>query len=518
MPFVNFLDQFTSSPISPAYADYLPLNIGGSSPNLPSPVQLDWPTQTPYSTTPFSNNMFIITNSSSSNIIKLPNATLASISKSSILNNISGTNVYLQDFLGGSIGTITATSGLSYYLLLTNNTTEAGSWTLIPFGTASMAPIEIQNLVDSQASTVNTNLLLQGGLAVVNDTEVATPGDYLKVNMRVQNYPSSLGNYQQSQGDRGTLLVVTGASSIDYNLISAAQAGNGFIFSINNTMPNGGGGKITLKTAGLDTIDQDQLLQSNSCSFVSDGVNKWTSLGFGLNTVPLNFSDVTVSLAAGSNTAPPLNFFNDTTRSLGLFYNSSGNPSMQIVQSYYNPGVNGVVIADFYTSETETLGFVTLATNSTFSGTIASLFGSTFNSSTANLFGSTFTTALVDINATGNIGITSSAGGVTLTSNGILLIESTNNDVQITGIDNVLINATSGFAEITCAADMTLTADENILIVSTTNNVNITSTLGNVGINSAATTTLTSTNSVNNATPNLQQNGISIYSLARAYL
>jgi hypothetical protein len=30
MPFINFLDQFTSSPISPAYADYLPLNIGAT--------------------------------------------------------------------------------------------------------------------------------------------------------------------------------------------------------------------------------------------------------------------------------------------------------------------------------------------------------------------------------------------------------------------------------------------------------------------------------------------------------
>jgi hypothetical protein len=229
-------------------------------------------------------------------------------------------------------------------------------------------------------------------------------------------------------------------------------------------MPTSGGGAITLIPNGSDTVGSPSiLLQSNSCSFISDGISKWVSLGFGLNTVPLSFSNVTVALAAGSNSSPPLSFFNDSTSSLGIFYNSSAsapytNESMQIVQSYFNPSQVPVVIADFYSSVDEPLGFVTLAENSTFSGTIASIFGSTFDASTATLLGSTFSEDAVNINAIGDIDLTSISGDIN-------------------------IESLSGYVDI--SADLTMTLGAGVL---------------------------------NIESPRIQEYTISIYSLARAYL
>lgn len=383
MSFPGFLYEFANSPIAVAFPSYLALNLTTAE----SPTLLYWPFEQPYQPTPFSSNMFILTNDSAANIIRLPDASIASTSQSSILLNIGANTAILQDFTGGVVGNITATDGLSYYLVLTSNATQAGSWTLIPFGTASLAPIDVSDLVD--AGTDTNGRLLNGGLAAIVDAGTA-PGTYLKATTRVQSYDSATGNYTQSQGDRGTFLVVTGASNFNYNLLSAATAGNGFIFSINNTTPSVGGGAVTLIPQGGNTIDVAVLNPSNSASWISDGVSKWTSLGFGLNTIPLNFVDVTVSLAAGSNTNPSLSFFNDTTGSLGLFYDLPSN-SMQIVQSYYNPAANPVVIADFYTTAGEPNGFVTLAANSTFSGTEAELIGSTFTSTQVTLPGSIFT-------------------------------------------------------------------------------------------------------------------------------
>jgi hypothetical protein len=392
MSFPGFLYEFADSPISVAFPSYLALNLTAAT----SPTQLYWPFQQPYQPTPFSSNMFILTNDNAANIIQLPDATAASTSQSSILLNISADTAILQDFNGGFVGNITALEGLSYYLVLTSNTSPAGSWTLIPFGTASLAPIDVTSLVDTQANTVNPNVFMQGGLAAVLDTQVAIPGTYLKVNTFVQNYNSAVTPYTQTEGDRGTLMVVTGASNLTYDLLkagaAAGQAPNGFVFSINNAMPSTSGGTVTLTTQGGDTIGDTAtsftVLQSQSLSLISDGVDNWTTLGYGLNTTPSSFVDVSVSFAGGSNALPSLNFYQDATHSLGIFYNAVGN-TMQIVQTPI--AIPTAIIADFYATAAQPLGFVTLATNSTFNGTEADLFGATFQATIANLFTSTFT-------------------------------------------------------------------------------------------------------------------------------
>lgn len=315
MSFPGFTNQFTNSPISITFPDLLTLEITDAS------TQLFWGFVAPYETNLFAQTIRVATNSSSANALSLPDASLTSNGQSSALINNADTDFNLLDFDGNTIGTIA--SGNWYYLTLTNNTNEAGSWLLLQFGTTP-GVVDVSSLVDSTGVDSHSRSLA-GGLAAILDAGT-DPGTYLKSNIRV--FTNAAGTpYTQDFGDRGTLQVWTGGSST-YTLKTAASVGNGFIFSINNATANS---EITFITQGSDTIDVPSMTPSTSASFISDGISKWTSLGLGLNTIPNNFSNVTVSLAAGSVGSPPLNFVAEP--GMGIFRKTGALSSLQIIQS-----------------------------------------------------------------------------------------------------------------------------------------------------------------------------------------
>lgn len=380
MTFPGYTNQFTGSPIAVAYPQYLGLNVtsasGATPPDYSTPVQLYWAFAEPWQPTPFATNIQILTNDSTTNVIKLPDATMASTAQTTVIFNTSDTDILLQDFNAGTIGTIEST--LFYYLTLVDNSTPAGTWILAQFAAGS-AEVNVYSLVDTQLSTDPGNLPMNGGLLVVEDTTVAVPGPYLKSNMLVQNYDTASQpvTYTQSLADRASLLVVSATSgNLTYNLLSAASVGNGFLFSVNNASASSGSGQIIFIPNGTDEIDVTILNPGNSATYISDGVSKWTSLGFGLNTVPTSFNNVTIRLAGGSQAFPPLGFFNDTTQSAGLFYNL-GTVSSQIVQSYpagaYPTPGTAQVIANFTANSSYPNGQATLTLNSTFTPTMVNL-------------------------------------------------------------------------------------------------------------------------------------------------
>lgn len=341
MAFPGFINEFNTSPISVTFSSYLGLDVTEPT------TQLYWPFQAPEQPTPFSEVIQIISNSSNTNAILLPDATVTTCGQTTIIINTSGVDIYLKDFDGFTVGTISDSGdpiANSYYLTLTDNTRTDGVWLLAAFGTAASPP-SVNSLVDQGTDT--DGRLLNGGLAAIVDTGTA-PGTYLKVNTLTSEYDATIdGSYAQSQGDRGTLLIWTDGTE-DYLLMAAADAGNGFQFSINNASA---GAQITFVPDGGDTIDIASMTPGTSATFISDGVSSWTSLGYGLNTVPSTFTNVIVYLQDGSEGAPSLAFNNDQT--LGLFRNTTTNPSLQIVQA-------NTVLADFEKNSTYAAGRVNI--------------------------------------------------------------------------------------------------------------------------------------------------------------
>lgn len=362
MSFPGFTNQFNNSPYSVAFSSYLPLSIGATPPEQPSPIQLYWSFQAPYEPNVFSQVIQITTNDDATNTVVLPDATVTTVGQSCNIYNSTDLDIVLSPFGGGTPISIAA-QGL-YDLILTSNLDQTG-WIAVPLsiGTPIIDPI---TLVDQGTeSTTGTAKSLNGGLAVVADAGTE-PGTYLKTNMNVINYTTN-ADYTQSPGDRGTL-IVWDTGSFDYILMSAATAGDGFTFSINNIQTTAG--TCTLIPNGTDTVDGSAndftILPAQSLSLISDGVGNWTTLGYGLNTTPTTFTDVTIELASSSsNLEPSLSFFADT--SLGWFYASANpgtipnwaGPSAEILQQ-------GVALADFQQNATYPGGLVTLVPTGTF--------------------------------------------------------------------------------------------------------------------------------------------------------
>ena len=95
MPFPGFVDEFTNSPVAPAYASFL--NIAMPAPVAPATfvnVQLEWSFANPNTLYPFSQNMLVSVNALAANIINFPDATMTSISQTTNITNM-GTGKFL---------------------------------------------------------------------------------------------------------------------------------------------------------------------------------------------------------------------------------------------------------------------------------------------------------------------------------------------------------------------------------------------------------------------------------------
>lgn len=294
MAFTGFVDEFDGSPIQTSPNSFLNINLETGSHNS---IQLEWTFQDQNTTYPFSQYIYI-TGNPASLLLALPNASAASQGMQTIITNTTGIDITIQSF-DYSVDVFFVAAGQSVQLVLTNNSDSDGVWVGIVLG-ATTSTATAASLIDpSTDSNAHSN---NGGLAAFTN--------YLKVNQRVNTYNGLA--YTQASGDRGSLLVWQGGNGT-YQCLSAATVGNGFIFSIHNASTTSG--TVTVLPATGDTIDLDSsflLSSGESASFISDGVSKFYSLGFGqqytsiVTQTDISLSDtvsgiLTVSLTQAQN-------------------------------------------------------------------------------------------------------------------------------------------------------------------------------------------------------------------------
>ena len=152
------IEVFGAGAVQSAYVSYLPIDI------RPNNITLLWPTSyvnVPY-TDPITNIhynvlaawMDVNTNDENENTITLPDATKSSVGSNIIVKNVGAGdfNIHTSDNnILLNIGT-----GLRYSILLTDNSTPAGMWSVVQFGAGV-----------SQASA---NLLAGNGLVALGAT------------------------------------------------------------------------------------------------------------------------------------------------------------------------------------------------------------------------------------------------------------------------------------------------------------------------------------------------------------
>jgi len=212
-----------------------------------------------------------VTTSVASLSITFPKASLVSVGQDVLIRNVGANTFTVLGFSGATLGTVA--SGEAWYFYLTDNSTDAGTWESVQFGTGT-----------SSASAAS---LAGYGLAAV----------LTRLN---QNLPTTalLANYTFSVADCASV-VRSGGGAITWTFPAATTLGDGwFVYVI-----NAGTGTLTLTPTGAETIDGEAtkaLQPDESCIVFCDGTSFYT-VGYG-RAITSTITAQSISIAGGAGT------------------------------------------------------------------------------------------------------------------------------------------------------------------------------------------------------------------------
>lgn len=257
----SFTNVFGGSAVSPsevAFAQY----------SFSTNLTLYWPAFSAGQTDVAARFMNLTATNNSLNV-SMPDATLVSVGYDVIIFNAGADTFSVVDFNGGAIATIAA--GQTYYLLLKDNTTQAGAWQTVQFGVGTGSA--------SAAALAGAGLLAAAGLLNVN-FDATTVG----------------GSTTITSAARAILQVwVGGAGTL--TLPTAASVGDGFFFPL----ANNGSGSVTVATSGGDQIDgaSTSVFSQTQSAFVVSSGSAWYTVGKGIqNTFSVTLLNLNVAGSA----------------------------------------------------------------------------------------------------------------------------------------------------------------------------------------------------------------------------
>lgn len=270
--------------------------------------------------------------------ITLPTAKQVSVGTNFIFSNIGSAVINVAN--NGAAVIAALTIGEQWYFILTDNSTDAGTWEVSQFGAVNSAAQAVAlaglGLIKDYASnTLDTNINV---LSVVGPTLAPLAAS------------------------RATLFVWTGGSgNVNLPAPNAAGVGNGWYIAINNE----GGGLVNVNAPGgsfIDNVSTKTLAIGQSMTVVGDGANYWT-LGF---STPTTFTTTLVNIPVSGNTS-----FNLTAQQAAfnvITFTNTGGPMTGDLTAFFPLVVSQWIMANS-TTGTGNLS-ISLGTVGTPSGTL----------------------------------------------------------------------------------------------------------------------------------------------------
>ena len=261
-----YVNPYTGSTISPSQVGYESLTISANT-------TLQWPINGNNSTVVA--NIIEVTATTTNLRLILPAATQVSTGQSFLIKNVGNTNTFTVYKSDGTTSIISISSGISYYIYLTDNTTTNGTWATIQFGAST--------------SVANASSLSGYGLTATGTTlnTTTTPVNYYST----QTLPNSV----QSQ-------LTTWAGGAGTLTLPASTAAGASWYTI---LKNNGTGILTIATQGSDLIDgvnsTMQLQIGESLYLASNGSTGYTSWGYGQSST-FFFTQEQISVTGASAT------------------------------------------------------------------------------------------------------------------------------------------------------------------------------------------------------------------------
>lgn len=260
----TYTNPYTGQTINPSQVgyEYITLTVD---------TELQWPING--NTSDVVANIIEVSASTTGLNLIMPPATQVSDGQSALIRNV-GVNAFTV-VKNDTLATIVSiASGVAKYVYVTNNTTIAGTWSAVTFGTGT--------------SAANAADLAGYGLKPISTT----------LN-QAYNITDIYSNYTILDSDRASFLVwQSGAGTM--TLPSAATVANNWFTIIRNN----GTGILTVYPSGTDTIDgnaQAQLQLSESFVIVSNGLSGYNTYGYG-QSAAFVFTQLNKSVTGGTVT------------------------------------------------------------------------------------------------------------------------------------------------------------------------------------------------------------------------
>lgn len=243
----TFTQTFGGSNIYPSDVSYRYVSLTISQ-------TLDWPLET----APTQNvvaSIMDINATTTSLVITMPDATEASTGETVLFNNVGANTFTVVTSTGVQI--CAPTSGSTFQIYLTDNSTASGTWRSFQYG--------------ASASAANASALAGLGIKAIATT--------LNQSIEVASFNS---NYTAGVSDRSKAYIWTGGAGT-LSLSPSGDLGNDWFIQVRN----GGTGDLTIDPSSSQLINGAATLvlsPNDSCIIITDGVEFWT-IGFGQSAV-----------------------------------------------------------------------------------------------------------------------------------------------------------------------------------------------------------------------------------------
>jgi hypothetical protein len=258
----TYVNPFTGQTVSPSQVGYEALTISADT-------YLQWPING--NTSSVVANIIECTATTTGLSLIMPSAQQVSVGQACIITNVGSNEFAVVDNTDGAI--ITIASGVSKYIYVTSNTTDAGTWATVTFGAGTSSA--------DAASLAGYGLVAQGHTLnqAYNVINVFSTSDLI---------PSERAQFVVYEGGVGTL-----------SLPPASDVGNNWFCMIRNS----GTGILTIDTPDTALIDGNvstQLQLTESFVIVCDGTN-WNTFGYG-QAVQFAFTQLALVVTGGTLT------------------------------------------------------------------------------------------------------------------------------------------------------------------------------------------------------------------------
>jgi hypothetical protein len=213
----TYTSPFTGNVIQPTDVSYAGVALTGT-------LQLYWPQYVNADEQVAARIMDI--QATVGSILVLPDATQASVGQDILIRN-TGSNAFTVQRFGGT-GSFTVASGASQYTYITNNTTQAGVWAVLGFGTGT-------STADAASLAGNSTAAILGKLeaAFITNEYVSNP--------------------TFNEASRGSCFVWNGGATT-WTLPAVANLSTGWFILVRNN----GTGSLTLATSAVGSLIDSQ--------------------------------------------------------------------------------------------------------------------------------------------------------------------------------------------------------------------------------------------------------------------